>query len=332
MDIHEQTRLVLEAFLQRSLSVNSSERPGHIGRAYRDPNKFSASPNHKVCPGAESKKNEGGRESVHRQLKNDLISNGSWDSLHDEINRVEEKKHGFKTNIKKRIKKKNSNKIKERSDDSNSIPSPLLACVRAEADSEDEDEDEEVKKEKKLPKKPSFLKIFKKSKRGKNDPSTPPTSPIYTEVAITLDNIARRVRPQKPAKSTSKPGNEKEAMIQKLVQLLSVQGDAINKKIESDPALKRGITRMSYASFAHLVDSFASQANADSTLSVPPSPTLSRIALTMDVTRRVSTISGTQRLMGYTEKYMETYAPWIQKHGGWEGIAQLGDFTEVQID
>ncbi|KAG2455382.1 PAX6 protein, partial [Polypterus senegalus] len=301
MEIHEQTRLVLEAFLQRSLAVDSSERPGHIGRAYRDPNKFSASPKHKVYSGAESKKNEGGRESLHRQLKHDMISNGSWDSIHEEINRVEEMKHGFKTSIKKRIKKKNSNKIKERYDDSSSIPSPLLACVRAEADDED---DEEVKKEKKLPKKPSFLKIFKKSKRGKNDPSTPPSS----------------------------PRNEKEAMIQKLVELLSVQGDAINKKIESDPALKRGITRMSYASFANLVDSFASQANADSTLPVPQSPTLSRIALTMDVTRRVSMISGTQRLMGYTEKYMETYAPWIQKHGGWEGIAQLGDFTEVQID
>ncbi|XP_039632372.1 uncharacterized protein bcl2l12 isoform X2 [Polypterus senegalus] len=329
MEIHEQTRLVLEAFLQRSLAVDSSERPGHIGRAYRDPNKFSASPKHKVYSGAESKKNEGGRESLHRQLKHDMISNGSWDSIHEEINRVEEMKHGFKTSIKKRIKKKNSNKIKERYDDSSSIPSPLLACVRAEADDED---DEEVKKEKKLPKKPSFLKIFKKSKRGKNDPSTPPSSPIYSEVAVTLENIARKVRPQKPAKSTSKPGNEKEAMIQKLVELLSVQGDAINKKIESDPALKRGITRMSYASFANLVDSFASQANADSTLPVPQSPTLSRIALTMDVTRRVSMISGTQRLMGYTEKYMETYAPWIQKHGGWEGIAQLGDFTEVQID
>lgn len=37
----------------------------------------------------------------------------------------------------------------------------------------------------------------------------------------------------------------------------------------------------------------------------------------MDVSRRVVTATGVQRLTGYAERYMESFAPWVRSHGGW---------------
>jgi len=35
------------------------------------------------------------------------------------------------------------------------------------------------------------------------------------------------------------------------------------------------------------------------------------------VSRRVVTATGVQRLTGYAERYMESFAPWVRSHGGW---------------
>lgn len=40
----------------------------------------------------------------------------------------------------------------------------------------------------------------------------------------------------------------------------------------------------------------------------------------MDVSRRVVTATGVQRLTGYAERYMENFAPWVRSHGGWVSI------------
>lgn len=43
----------------------------------------------------------------------------------------------------------------------------------------------------------------------------------------------------------------------------------------------------------------------------------------MDVSRRVVTATGVQRLTGYAERYMESFAPWVRSHGGWVSFYHL---------
>lgn len=346
LDIKEETRLILGAFLHKSLSLDPSSRPGHVGRYYRDPKKYR-----------------------HTD------SEGSWNSIHEAINLAEEKKHNFKTTIKKRFSRKKKNSTPSQKNQSQASEgleggaNPLLACmgVRSGTSSQEEKEEEgEVRKRKghSHKKTSSFLNLFKrKSKAEKAGPtregeepeaqapppprprpdrlrigteaeSSPPKSPshppqFYSDVADTLERIAKQHTvsgPENKQAERRQPGlrgNEKEVLVSRLVALLSAQGDAINEKIESDPFLRRGVARMSYASFARLADSFTSSAQV--TPPLPASPTLSRIALTMDLSRRVATVTGAQRLMGYTEQYMEAFAPWIRENGGWENIVQLSE-------
>ena len=136
-------------------------------------------------------------------------------------------------------------------------------------------------------------------------------------------------------------------MVKQLAQVLSIEGDAINIKVEfskqcssfiqskcwihgnspchplspslqiqSDPFLRSTLTRLSYPSFAKLLDTFASEAQVPA-LPATASPTLRRVAITMEVSRRVFTATGTQRMQGYAERYMENFAPWVKSQGGW---------------
>lgn len=89
-------------------------------------------------------------------------------------------------------------------------------------------------------------------------------------------------------------------------------------QIQSDPFLRSSLTRMSYASFAKLLDTFtSSQVSQAPPLLPSASPTLQRMALTMEVSRRIVTATGTVRMKGYAECYMENFAPWVKKQGGW---------------
>lgn len=76
--------------------------------------------------------------------------------------------------------------------------------------------------------------------------------------------------------------------------------------------------RLSYASFANLLDTFSSSQVSEAPALLPTaSPTLQRMAVTMEVSRRIVTATGAQRMQGYAECYMETFAPWVKSHGGW---------------
>lgn len=89
-------------------------------------------------------------------------------------------------------------------------------------------------------------------------------------------------------------------------------------QIESDPFLRTSLTRLSYASFAKLLDTYgSSQVSEASAPSPTGSPTLQRIAVTMEVSRRIVTATGAQRMEGYAECYMETFVPWVKSRGGW---------------
>ncbi|XP_038169402.1 bcl-2-like protein 12 isoform X2 [Arvicola amphibius] len=97
----------------------------------------------------------------------------------------------------------------------------------------------------------------------------------------------------------------------------------------SDPALHRKLARLSAGSFARLVELFSSREVSSSPSCAspslpcpappPPSPEpLARLALAMELSRRVAGLGGT--LASFSVEHVHSFAPWIQAHGGWAGI------------
>lgn len=97
-------------------------------------------------------------------------------------------------------------------------------------------------------------------------------------------------------------------------------------QLASDPALRGKLARLSAGSFARLVELFSSR--EDSPLPSrprpnlpcpgppPPSPEpLARLALAMELSRRVARLGGT--LAGLSVEHVHSFGPWIQAHGGW---------------
>ncbi|XP_016124550.1 uncharacterized protein [Sinocyclocheilus grahami] len=369
LEIKAEARLVLKSFLRHSLSIPPGERPGRIGGEYKDPNKYSASKKDKI------KKDANG-----------------WDSLDDEISAAEEKKHGIKNLIKRRLRSRSS-MIRRAKKDGSSDPTPNNTLEKrsqpGQSDkpstngthslprkteeeiftpsSASEEEGNKKSGDKKKKKKLKISDIFKKVSfkreeprpqrpaslpfKGATDVSQPEDHPVspshppefYDGVAETLDRIAQKhsVKKKSPVKPEPVPStlkdNSKEAVVQQLVQILTSEGDAINEKINVNPFLRSTLTRLSYPSFAKLLDTYASQseeppapapAPAPAPGLAPVSPTLRRLAITMDVSRRVVTATGVQRLTGYAERYMESFAPWVRSHGGWRNIAHLDEVLE----
>ncbi|XP_072444966.1 uncharacterized protein bcl2l12 [Chiloscyllium punctatum] len=173
---------------------------------------------------------------------------------------------------------------------------------------------------------------------------------FYSKVAKKLDKLAQQYCAQSDVDRLSPsieirvsetandndPQNtvtEKEKMIEKIVLLLQQQGDGINEKMKEDPVLQRTVSRMSFRSFSHLVDIFT--ANIEEQHGGPAaSPELTKIALTMELTRRVAGISShpVQQLMGYSMQYMDMFVPWLQENGGWTKVLPMDNESEYQID
>ncbi|KAM4634679.1 uncharacterized protein bcl2l12 [Polymixia lowei] len=210
---------------------------------------------------------------------------------------------------------------------------------------EEKDRQKEKEKEKEQdtrPQRPSTLSINKGPEPAPAviSPNHPPE--FYQEVAERLGKIAQRSHsikrpspsPQRPPEPSTSPVRpppvcDKDAVVRQLVQVLSMEGDAINIKIQSDPFLRSSLSRLSYPSFARLLDTFSNrEADMAPPLQSQASPTLRRVAVTMEVSRRVVTATGTQRMQGYAERYMETFAPWVKSHGGWENIVHFEEAVE----
>ncbi|XP_018619917.1 uncharacterized protein LOC108941635 [Scleropages formosus] len=362
-EIQEETRLVLEAFVGKALSVPLCERPGRVGGAYRDSSKF------------------GSRGKTVRSKTYD-----GWDSLDEQISAAEEKKHGFKDLIKKRLhprrtlsrrSPKASTEKRCNQDDPVTLydgqlkhPMPPAAwpkhdrpdldalspssCSSADEGGGKKEEKKNNKKKKKLKNFSTFIQkiTFTREPTAKEDgPRRPNTLPIgsatesrkpvisptrspqfYEEVAETLGRIAKRTSAKKRSASpvrhsaATSEGRKEEEVIQELVQALSMQGDALDRRIRSDPFLRSSLEGLSYHSFEKMLDMFAGQ----TVEAAPPSvnPTLSRIAATMELSRRVITATGAQRMLGYAEEYMKNFTPWVKSQGGWERIVQFEDSLE----
>ncbi|XP_029996577.1 uncharacterized protein bcl2l12 isoform X2 [Sphaeramia orbicularis] len=338
VEVKAETRLVLQAFLHRAASVPLKERPGRIGGAYKDHNKYSVKPQPKVKDG--------------------------WDSQAEDVSSGDEKKTGFKDFIKQLPRltppRRSSKDPRGSLDREKSKPRDQTEDDLVSPSSTSDDEDGEKKPPKRLNQKKIrrkistfFKKKFEKDK-DKTDteslPQRPSTLPIdkkpeptptlvspnhppefYDEVAEKLEKIAQRsTSTKKPNRRPTTPPTQvcdKEAVVQQLVQVLSLEGDAINTKIQSDPFLRQSLSRLSYGSFSKLLDTFGSSQVLEAP-ALPPraSPTLQRMAITMEVSRRIVTATGTQRMQGYAEFYMETFAPWVKSHGGWENVVDLEEY------
>ncbi|XP_064172328.1 uncharacterized protein LOC135244059 [Anguilla rostrata] len=266
-----------------------------------------------------------------------------------------EKKLKFKGLLKKHLKARSfklhlrdSQKTDSRLQED--VVSPYSSTTDDESDGEEENKKKKKKKKKlKLP----FSNIFHnmKSKKDtankdvsnpegpsslvtsdtKTDPAEPLTSPghppeFYAEVAESIDRFAMKHSLETQEHSLAGSANSKEAVVQQLVQALQIQGDAINDRIQSSPFVRSSLTKISYRSFANLVDMFTSQTRAPAP--APTSPTLSRIAMTMEVSRRVVTATGTLKIQEHAERYMEEFTPWVRSHGGWENILQSEEVLE----
>lgn len=334
LEVKAETRLVLQAFLHRVAAVPLKERPGRVGGAYRDHSKYRF----------RSKATEG------------------WDSQAEELSSADEKskpgimdffklpRHSASLRPKDPTKSKSTQPKKEEDE----LASPL---------STSDEEDADKKKRKKVSRKKikrrlsSFFKKKLEKEKDKEPSPAPPQRPsslnigpktlhippvispshppqFYEDVAERLEEIAyktasiRRPSPQPTSVMDKEKDKEKdkELIVQRMVHLITLEGDAINNKIESDPFLRSNLTRLSYASFARLMDAVSSSQVCEAPDPGPaPSPTLRRMAITMEVSRRIVTATGTQRMQGYAECYMETFAPWVKSQGGWENVVDLED-------
>lgn len=158
----------------------------------------------------------------------------------------------------------------------------------------------------------------------------PATSDFYAMVAQRLEQLVQeQLRSPPSPEFQGPPPTEKEALLRRLVALLEEEAEVINQKLASDPALHRKLARLSAGSFARLVELFSSREVSSSPSCAspslpcpappPPSPEpLARLALAMELSRRVAGLGGT--LASLSVEHVHSFAPWIQAHGGWAGI------------
>ncbi|XP_073512066.1 bcl-2-like protein 12 [Phyllobates terribilis] len=183
-------------------------------------------------------------------------------------------------------------------------------------------------------------------------------SEIYSLAAKKLETLLRHKKlksPQEPQKTPAPPvfalslqgdnnnvttddrpaAEDKDEVIRKLVALLQEQAVVINEKISKDPFLRNTLSRMSYGSFFRLAEVFTRDVEVEKDEACSSvSPELTKIALTMELTRKVAGINShaVHTLMGYSLQYMDMFVPWIQKQGGWEKLVSDGDIFDLQID
>ncbi|XP_061444756.1 bcl-2-like protein 12 [Rhineura floridana] len=355
--VEEETRLVLEAFLQRALSNGEAETLGHVGGSYYDPRRYmhsSPAEHAQQCP--------------------------AWSPVHEEINRVEETKHGFRTSIKRLLQRRHSPRSPS---DSQTSPRGSLKRPKAGAEIGEGACQKRTfsfknflrKKGTSLgeaagssgpPRRPDSLPVVtcycRKHPSEQQEPlandGEAESAELYTLVAEKLDHLVKQQQlmspsvakklpsptekintlPTDPVSSTpvnseELPGElderQKEQILQKLIALLEEQAGVINKEIEADPLLRNTVSRMSYRSFSRLAEAFTSRAPPG-----VPSPQLAKLALTMELTRKVAGINShaVHTLMGYSLQYMDMFVPWLQQHGGWKNIVAQDEIFDLQLD
>lgn len=351
--VEEETRRVLEAFLQSTLTFEETGAPGHVGRSYHDPQSY-----------------------MHRSPTEHSRQCPSWNSVH-EINRVEESKHGFRTSIKRLLQRRPSPR---ESPVDNMPPCKGGSLKRSKAGGEGGEgvhqkrtlsfkslmrkkgassgEKEACLESPRRPESLPLITCYCRKQGGQTNGCEAKDAELYTLVAQKLDHLVKQqqqvlspvtangvpspiasspitILPTETASHASdEPLGElnekqKEQILQKLIAILEEQAGVINEEIETDPLLRNTLSRMSYRSFSRLADTFTSR--------VPPgitSPQLAKLALTMELTRKVAGINShvVHTLMGYSMQYMDMFVPWVQQQGGWENIVTQEKIFDLQLD
>uniref|UniRef100_A0A3B3C321 BCL2 like 12 n=1 Tax=Oryzias melastigma TaxID=30732 RepID=A0A3B3C321_ORYME len=296
LEIKAETHLILQAFLDRTLAIPQNDWPGRVGGAYDDHNKFRCS-----HPPLQMK------VTVRRRGKT--------------------KERGYKKDSRRSLKKrKNPGKKRTKRE-----KTPILLGLRLCPFPEDRKSNKTMLLSLQVSS-DTWMSAATTAGRGLMltlccGAGHPPD--FYTNVAGKLEKIAQTSIKRRPASPEAMPraaAGDKEKLIQDLAQVLSSEGDSINEKIQANPFLRSSLNRLSYASFAKLLDNY-SNAQVTQVSDLPPSasPTLRRIAVSMEVSRRIVTATGAQRTQGYAERYMETFVPWVKQHGGWESLVEEFD-------
>ncbi|XP_038164353.1 uncharacterized protein bcl2l12 [Cyprinodon tularosa] len=329
IEIKAETHLVLQAFLERALSTPHKDRPGRVAGAYVDQNLYRSPPS--LTPLSKQKEENDSQAEKEDDKKTgfkDLVKNFPLNSV-----------IRGKGSLGKSSKAKQSHLTEE--------------CVSPSSSSDEDESEKKMKlRQAKIKKKlASFfgkkIKEIKEKDKEQRDspqrskgstrekkhtkdlasPDHPPT--FYEELAEKLENIARSSTKSTPSSTLpTLTVTDNDEVVNDLVKLLCSEGDAIDTKIQEDSLLRNKLNRMSYRSFKNILDFFGkSQVTQAPPLKPAASPTLQRIAISMDMSRRIVTATGTQRMRENAERYMNTFVPWVKSHGGWENVLS-GEDTE----
>ncbi|KAK9397088.1 bcl-2-like 12 [Crotalus adamanteus] len=351
----EETRLVLEAFLQGALNRGEDGAPGHVGRGYHDPQSYmsrspveyfpecpACSPAHEGSNCVEGKKHNF-RTSIKHLLQKRSSSRGPSDNLLSPGESSKKSKAGPEGTHRKRhfsfkgLLKKKTAAVSVEIPDANALPRrpdslPLVTCYCKKQAAEPEEaqttdgEAEGAEFYTLVAQKLDYL--VKHQQRVSPTAAKSSVSPKDPKITIPTDTISgNSVALEKGPEQLDE--KQKEQILQKLVTLLEEQAAVFNKKIEADPLLRNTISRLSYRSFTHLAEAFTSR--------TPPgvsSPQLAKLALTMELTRKVAGINShaVHTLMGYSLQYMDMFIPWLQQQGGWENIVAQEEIFDLQLD
>uniref|UniRef100_UPI00358DF01E uncharacterized protein n=1 Tax=Myxine glutinosa TaxID=7769 RepID=UPI00358DF01E len=144
-----------------------------------------------------------------------------------------------------------------------------------------------------------------------------------------------RTSPDGPAESDSE---KQRVLIRHIVELLAEQGDEINEKITSDSILKV-LGSLSYRNFQNLADIVVANVPPLSSSIVSPNnacfikPELSKIALTMELTKKLAGLGGSAvyNVIAHGSQYLtDTFGPWIRQQGGWAQILATDLSIEIE--
>uniref|UniRef100_A0A096MCY3 BCL2 like 12 n=1 Tax=Poecilia formosa TaxID=48698 RepID=A0A096MCY3_POEFO len=327
IEIKTETHRVLQAFLERTISTPHKDRPGRITGAYDDHNKHSSSPQSKRKDGADTQteKEDDKKTEIKDLMKRSIIRGKGSLGRSSKPKQSHPAETVFTVSVK-----------------------VIALDSLSPSSSSDEEEVEKMRKQRQVIKRKiaSFfkkkLKENKEKEKEQNKKAAAANEPIahenefssvsimfretdqlpefYDEIAQKLEDIIKqstKIKTPSPKLKRS-PVYDNEVVVQQLVKLLSSEGDAMNTKIQQDPELRSKLSRLSYRSFEHVLDIFGrNQVSEDPPLKPSTSPTLQRIAISMEVSRRMVTATGTQRIEGYAERYMDNFIPWVKSHGGW---------------
>ncbi|XP_010155741.1 PREDICTED: apoptosis facilitator Bcl-2-like protein 14 [Eurypyga helias] len=128
--------------------------------------------------------------------------------------------------------------------------------------------------------------------------------------------------------------HDEEKIIQTIVSLLRQSGDQLEEKIKNDRAFYQHFKGMlSYTFFKRITDLFLEDISADSTSEPGEQVQCTKVALTMEVATRLTTVDNHPMnvVLGFGSMYLrEHFKPWIQDQGGWEKALNSLDQEEVE--